>query len=70
MQRAFRWAARTPRKLSVQDRTKGNFECVFLKIMFCSERSISTYPAHKYISYIGKREYCRKSRTRLKTEVE
>ena len=24
------------------------FKCVFLKIMFCSERSISTYPAHIY----------------------
>ena len=31
---AFRWAASTPRKPSIQDRMKGNFECIFLKIFF------------------------------------
>ena len=34
-------------KPSIQDERRENLKCVFLKIMFCSERSISTYPDHK-----------------------
>ena len=28
---------------------RGNSKCIFLRIVFCSERSISTYPAHRSI---------------------